>query len=81
MLSPDEVRDYLGSLQSRRDRARLPIPTAIENLKFSEALPRLSQMRFSAPGFSDAEAIQNSWRSRSGVSPNLRTGSLRDRHR
>ena len=38
-LSPEEVREYLGSL---RPEGILPVPDpdAIENLKFSEALPR-----------------------------------------
>jgi ATP-dependent Lhr-like helicase len=38
-LSPEEVREFLGSLKPEEIVA-VPDPDAIENLKFSEALPQ-----------------------------------------
>ena len=57
-LSPEEVRNYLGSLRPD-EIVPVPDPEAIENLKFSEALPRLSLTRCFYARFSDADAIQN----------------------
>jgi len=57
-ISPEQVRDYLGSL--RLDEI-VPTPDhdAIENLKFSEALPQALADEVFCARFSDVEAIQN----------------------
>ena len=57
-LSPEEVRNYLGSLRPDEIVA-VPDPDAIENLKFSEALPQALADEVFCTRFSDAEAIQN----------------------
>ena len=57
-LSPEEVRNYLGSLRPDEIVA-VPDPDAIGNLKFSEALPQALADEVFCTRFSDAEAIQN----------------------
>jgi ATP-dependent Lhr-like helicase len=55
--SPEELRDYLGSLLPD-EIGPVPDPDAIENLKFSEALPRALADEVFCARFNDGEAIQ-----------------------
>ena len=57
-ISPEEVQDYLGSLRPE-EIVPTPDPDAIENLKFSEALPQALADEVFCARFSDVEAIQN----------------------
>ena len=54
----DEVREHLGSL-SAHEVSAVPDPKAIENLKFSEALPRALAEQVYLARFNDEEAIHN----------------------
>ena len=54
----DEVREHLGSL-SAHEVSAVPDPRAIENLKFSEALPRALAEQVYLARFNDEEAIHN----------------------
>jgi len=56
--SPDEIRDYLRSL-SKQEVEPVYDPTAIEKLKFSEALPTALAIDVFCSRFCDAEAIDN----------------------
>ncbi len=54
----DEVRAHLGTL-SAYDASAVPDPKAIENLKFSEALPRDLADQVYMARFNDEESIYN----------------------
>ena len=53
----DEVREHLGGLQAD-EVVPIPNPRAVENLKFSEALPRALADEVFCSRFHDEEAIQ-----------------------
>jgi ATP-dependent Lhr-like helicase len=54
----DEVREHLGSLHAHEVSA-VPDPKAIENLKFSEALPRVLADQVYLARFKDEKAVYN----------------------
>jgi ATP-dependent Lhr-like helicase len=56
-VSPEDVREFLGSLRSDQIVA-VPDPDSIENLKFSEALPQALADEVFCARFSDVEATQ-----------------------